>query len=639
MTDAPEHPEPLTPVEATVETVVETVVEGVKRVGGPGWLMISAVVLVTIVALFFGGLRYVPITPPGRMFLEARASGLKLGSIGRLRIEGLTGDIWKDFSVRRLTIIDEQGVWLEAHDVRVVWRPTELIGRRFHADRVDARDVTLLRRPTFAPKGKSSAAPVSVDLDAFTLRLITRPAFSGSAGDFDVSGDFEMARLGGKIGKVAVASRLHPGDHLTLDFDLGRNDTIRLNADAVEADGGAIAGALGLPADRSFDLKAKATGTMSQGAFEIVARTGNQTPLDAKGAWTPEGGSARGRIDLGASRYTRRLQSMFGPEAAFTLDGRKAQGGLFDLTTHVRAENLILDSRGLADIGQKKTGPDGLPFTARIGSLKKIVSIPEMGTGLVKAVFRLEPGGFSVEGDADVADLSLLGYRLARAKGPALVRWSKGELTIKAQAVGSGGAGGGLLAPLGVAPAATFEGVRVKGGQFLIRSAKITAPNLVVTGEGQRGILGGLSFKGDARVASLAPIRAGAHGKLIARWSAGSSSGRPWDFTVDAKGEDFAVGLGELDRLLGPTPRLTGKGAWSNGTLSIANAKLNGAAVELRTSGQMPRGGGLDFKLDWTATGPFRAGPIEVAGTAKGDGAVTGALSAPKADLTADFDS
>jgi translocation and assembly module TamB len=634
LTDAPEHHEPAEVVEEAVEAVVEVA----KKIGGPGWLMIVSVTLVVIVAVFFGGLRYAPITPQGRMFLEARASGLKLGRIGRLKIEGLSGDIWKDFAVRRLTIIDEKGVWLEAHEVRVAWRPTELFGRRFHAERIDAHDVIVLRRPTLTPKGKSGATPVSVDLDAFALRLITRPAFSGQEGDFDVSGAYEMARLGGKKGKLAVASRMHVGDHLNLDFDLGRNDSIKLNADAVEANGGAIAGALGLPVDRPFDLKAKADGVISKGAFSVVAKTGNETPLDATGSWDPQGGSARGRIELGASTLTRRLAHMFGPEAAFTINGRKA-GALYDLTTQIRAENLVLDSRGLADIGKKQTGPDGLPFTARVGKLSKIVTIPEMGQGLAKGRFRLEPGGFAVEGDVDVSNLSLLGYRLARAKGPALVRWSKGELTIKTSATTSGGGGTGVLALLGASPKAEFEGARIKGGRFLIRSAKITAPNLVVTGEGERGILGGLTFKGDARVASLAPIRPGARGKLAARWSASSSTGKPWAFTVDAKGEGFAVGISEIDRLLGAAPRLTGKGAWNNGVLSIADGKLDGANANVRASGQMAQGGGLGFKLDWTASGPFRAGPIEVTGKAKGDGAISGTLSAPKADLTADFDS
>jgi len=633
LTDAPDHP-----IEDAVEEAVETVVEAARKVGGPGWLMIVSLIAVLIVAVFFGGLRYAPITPQGRMFLEARANGLKLGRIGRLKIEGLSGDIWKDFAVGRLTIVDEKGVWLDARDVRVAWRPTELFSRRFHAQRIDAREVVVLRRPSLTPKGKSGAAPVSVDIDAFALRLVTRPEFSRQAGDFDVTGAFEMARLGGKTGKIDVASRLHRGDRLTLDFDLGRKDTLRLNAVAVEANGGAIAGALGLPVDRPFDLQAKADGAMSKGAFSVTARTGKDVPLDATGAWDAEGGSARGRIDLGASTLTRRLETMFGPDAAFTINGRKASGGLYDLTTQIRAENLVLDSRGLADIGKRRTGPDGLPFTARIGSLKRVVSIPEMGTGLLKGRLRLDPDGFAVEGDADVSNLSLLGYRLARVSGPAMVRWSKGELTIKAEAAGQGGGGEGVLAVLGANPKAAFEGARVKDGRFLIRSAKVTGPNLVLTGEGDRGILGGLNFKGEARVASLAPVRAGARGGLVAKWSASSANGKPWAFTLDSRGQDFALGLAELDRLLGKAPRLSGKGAWNAGVLSIANAKLEGAAAEVRTSGALQRDGGLGFTLDWTATGPFRAGPVEVSGKAKGDGAITGTLSAPKADLTADFD-
>ncbi len=627
-------------VAQAAEVASETAVKAAKKLGWGGAVLIAAAILAAILVVMAGGLRLAPITPQGRMFLEARASGLKLGRIGKLHIEGLSGDIWKDFGVRRLTISDEQGVWLEAHDLRVAWRATELFGRRFHAERIDARDVIVLRRPTMGPKGKSSAAPVSVDLDAFAFRLVTRPAFSGQDGDFDVAGEYEMARRGGQKGKLAVASRLHAGDHLTLDFDLGRSKSLHLSADALEANGGAIAGALGLPADRPFDLKAKADGTVSQAAFNVLAKSGADTPLEASGAWTPQGGSARGRLDLGASRWTQRLERMFGAQANFTIDGKKATAdGLSALTLDVRAENLTLQARGLADLAKRRTGPDGLAFTARIGALKRIVSIPQMGQGLADGVFRLEKGGFSVEGTADVADLELLGYHLKRAKGPALVRWAKGELEIKAQAASSGGGGTGLLAVLGASPKATFEGARIKGGRFLIRSARIDTPNLIVTGTGERGVLGGLSFDGEMKVASLGPVRPGAKGSVTAKWSASSFAGRPWAFTVDSRAANFATGYAEIDRLLGATPRLNGKASWNEGVLTVAEARLEGAAANVNTSGKLGKGLSLDFGLDWTATGPFRAGPVEIAGKASGDGKIGGVLSAPRAELNADFDS
>jgi translocation and assembly module TamB len=530
--------------EATGEAAVKAAQVAAKKIGWGGALLIAGAILAGLLIFLAGGLRLAPITPQGRMFLEARASGLKLGRIGKLKIEGLSGDIWKDFGVRRLTISDEQGIWLEAHDLRVAWRPTELFGRRFHAERIDARDVTVLRRPTMEPKGpKSSAVPVSVDLDAFRFRLITRPAFSGKDGDFDVTGDYEMARQGGQKGKLGIASRLHAGDHLNLDFDLGRSKSLHLIADATEANGGAIAGALGLPANRTFDLKAKADGTTSRAAFKVLARSGATTPLQADGAWTEQGGSARGRLDLEASTLTQRLAQMFGPEANFTLDGKKAtQDGLSDLNLAVIAQNLTLHGHGLADLAKKRTGSDGIAFSADVGQLKRIVTIPQMGRGSADGVFRLEEGGFSVEGDIDVADLELLGYHLKRAKGPAMVRLAKGELEIKAAATSSGGGGTGILALLGSSPKATFEGARVKGGRFLIKSARIDAPNLIVTGKGERGPLGGLSFDGDMKVASMGPVRQGAKGSVTAKWTASSLANRPWNFTVDSRAAGFATG-------------------------------------------------------------------------------------------------
>ena len=620
------------------EAAVEAVVKVARKIGWPGLLMIVSVSLVLIVALLLGGVRFGAITPQGRAFLEARTSGLKLGRIGRLKIEGLSGDIWREFGVRRLTISDEKGVWLEAADLRVDWKATELFGRRFHANDIRARQVTVLRRPTLTPKGKSSAAPLSIAIDHLALRLVTRPEFSRQAGDFDMSGDYESERFGGQKGNLAVLSRMHAGDHLKLVFDLGRDKTLLLDAQAQEANGGALAGALGLSPDRPFDLDAKATGTTSQGAFTVLARSGAATPLKAGGAWNAQGGSAAGHIDLAASTLTDREEKMFGADAAFSIVGRKA-GALNDLDVKIDSPNLNLTAHGLADLAKRVTGSAGLAFNARVKDLSKITPMPELGAGVADGVFRLDAQGFSIDGRVDVRDLSWLGYRLARARGPASVAWRRGELVIKADATTEGGAGEGLLAVLGPTPSVQFEGAQLKDGRFLIRSAKVNAPNLVVLAQGERGILGGLSFKGEAKIGSLAPVRPGMAGQVTAKWSASQSAGKPWMLTADARGANFASGLSELDRLLGKTPRLEARAAWADNRLSVADAKLDGAAASVRTSGVLGPGPALGFKLDWTATGPFRAGPVEIAGKAKGTGAVTGTLTAPKADLIADFDS
>jgi translocation and assembly module TamB len=205
------------------------------------------------------------------------------------------------------------------------------------------------------------------------------------------------------------------------------------------------------------------------------------------------------------------------------------------------------------------------------------VAIPEMGQGLAKGRFRLEPGGFSVEGDVDVSNLSLLGYRLARAKGPAWCA-GKGELSIKASATTVGRRRDGRAGRAGRQPKAEFEGARHQGRPLPDPLGQDhRAPNLVVTGEGERGILGGLTFKGDARVASWrpsGPARGQADGALVGqqlhRQALDASLSTPRARAIRHR----PFGDRSPARR---TPRLTGKGAWNNGVLSVADAKLDGA--------------------------------------------------------------
>ena len=133
-----------------IEEVVQEVEAAVVKVARSRGLPRTIVAVCAIVAIVLGGLlvttRYGVLLPQGRLLIEARANGLKLGRFGKLRIEGLAGDVWRHFTIRRLTISDEKGIWLEARDLDVSWRYAELLRRRLHAQAILARQVTVLRR-------------------------------------------------------------------------------------------------------------------------------------------------------------------------------------------------------------------------------------------------------------------------------------------------------------------------------------------------------------------------------------------------------------------------------------------------------------------------------------------------------------
>jgi translocation and assembly module TamB len=603
-----------------------------------GGVILAVVAAIALIAVAIG--RYGAITPQGRMFVEARASGLKLGRIGKLHIEGVGGDIWSDFTVRRLTISDEKGVWLQAQNLSVRWRSIELFSRRFHAEAIKAEQVQVLRRPTLTPKTKSGAAPVSVDLDSFAARLMLEPAFSGRRGDYDVAGSYEMARLGGQLGRVRVDSRLHAGDFLSADFDLGRTDTLRLNAQAVEAAGGALAGSLGFDPRQAFSLNAKLSGAISRGRFELDTRLGATQPLKASGAWTPEGGSAAGVAVLSASTLTAPYGLRFGDAPKFEISGAKAAGGFYDLRARIDADNLSLSARGLGDIGARKLGPAGLTLDAAVPVMSRILATPALGRTTASAVLTGDLSNWALDGSASAERFALAGYTLARVSGPVRLASRDGELSIKADLAGQGGGGGASYAALlGARPKATADIARLKDGRWLFRRVNAVGSGLTVVGEGARGLLGGLSFKGDVTLTNLAAIRPDAKGRLTARLDASQArGGQPWRIALDGRGVDFASGLAEADRLLGARPTLALRGALAaGGVVSLASAKLDGASVGATGAGQISSDR-LALNIDWSAQGPFSAGALEIAGAAKGNGVLTGSLAEPALKLAADFE-
>ncbi len=607
---------------------------GLPRIG---WTILGVVAAIALIALAVG--RYGAITPQGRMFIEARASGLKLGRIGKLQIEGVGGDIWRDFTVRRLTISDEKGVWLQADNLAVRWRSLELFSRRFHAEAISARQVLVLRRPTLTPKTRSRAAPVSVDLDSFAARLVLEPAFSGARGDYDVAGAYEKARLGGQTGRFRVDSRLHAGDFLTADFDLGRTDTLRLNAQAVEAAGGALAGSLGFDPRQAFSLNAKLSGEISRGRFELDTRLGAAQPLKASGAWTPQGGSASGVAVLSASTLTAPYGLRFGNAARFDISGAKSPGGFYDLKARIDAENLTLTARGLGDIGKRTLGPGGLALDATVPVMSRILTTPALGRTTARAVLTGRLSDWVLDGSAIAERFELGGYSLARVSGPARLAFKGGELSIKADLAGQGGAGAGSYAALlGAQPKANADISRLRDGRWLFRRVNAVGSGLTVDGSGARGLLGGLNFKGDVTLTNLAAIRPDAKGRLTAKLDASQSrGGQPWRIALDGRGVDFASGLAEADRLLGPNPSLALRGALAGGVVSLASAKLDGASASATGAGVVSSDQ-LALNVDWSAQGPFRAGALEIAGAAKGNGALTGSLAEPALKLAADFE-
>jgi translocation and assembly module TamB len=346
-------------------------------------------------------------------------------------------------------------------------------------------------------------------------------------------------------------------------------------------------------------------------------------------------------VTLAASTLTAPYAAWVGPEATFQVEGRRVREGVYGVQLAAEAENARLTASGPVEV-EKRRAPEGLQVRVEVDDLSRILPNPDAGMTIADGRLQGTPEAFVFTGRASVADLTTPQFRLASVAGPVEVRRRNGDLLVEADLAGAGGAGQGLLAALlGRAPQVELAATRLRDGRFLIRSLQARGAGLSVNASGSRGLLGDLAFRGEATLSNLAQAYPEARGSLSGSWSARQGGGdKPWRFTVDATGQRFASGLAELDRLLGAQPRLRAEAEYAaNGDVRVERAVLNGLKAEVTAEGRLARAGQLAFDLDWRANGPFQAGPIQIAGAARGGGNISGTLARPRANLTALFDS
>ncbi|HEY1751000.1 MAG TPA: translocation/assembly module TamB domain-containing protein [Caulobacteraceae bacterium] len=601
-------------------------------------LGIGVAVLIALLAAAAATVRFGVLTPPGRRMVEAALDGVDVGAYGRLHVEGLGGDLFRDFTFRRLTISDAHGAWLDARNLRLRWNWPALLGRRLQVDEADAGLLTILRAPTPKAAKPGGASSLSVAVKRLALRLELLPAFSDRYGLYDVGGGFELRQRGGMAGHVNALSQTHAGDRLDAAFDLGRDKTIRLALDAREAQGGAMAGSFGMAADKPFLISASATGTTEQGRFFVTSHSGDIVPLEGQGSWSPAGGEAQGRMVLAASRLLAGYQHMLGPEAQFHITGARAADGYNAMSLTASSENVDLTASGEGDIAAQTVGPKGIAVTVLARDAQRLIGWPAMGAARFAGTLSGKLSRGAMAGRLSVEGPKALGYQLARVSGPAKLVWAPGGPTVQAALDGEGGAGNGLVAALlGGRPHAEAQLAWLDRGGILVKSLTLAGPGLKVTASGGRGLFGGLSFKGQASFSNFAAAHAGAKGLMTASWSAGQSGDQPWTFTFDAAAKDFATGIADLDRLVGASPALKGQANWDGHAFNFARADLTAAAGGASATGRLGGDGTLGLKLGWHAKGPVDVGPLEISGAASGVGDLTGTLSAPRADLAADF--
>ncbi len=107
-------------------------------------------------------LRMLIATPIGRSIIESQIEGRTIAG-QNVQIEGFHGDVLGKFGFSSLTITDANGVWLDAKDADLKWKPLKLLfSKTLHVKTISIAQINTHEKPVFpAKEQKEEPAPTN----------------------------------------------------------------------------------------------------------------------------------------------------------------------------------------------------------------------------------------------------------------------------------------------------------------------------------------------------------------------------------------------------------------------------------------------------------------------------------------------
>lgn len=254
---------------------------------------LAVLLLLLVIAAF---VRIWAMTPMGRSFAEARIEALDIRGQS-VEIDGLSGDLLGRFEIGKLTVSDEEGVWLTADDVSVKWSPLSLLSRHADVEKILVRSVSLDRRPVLAEaedtdSGNESGAGLRVTLEHAAMgRIAIAEGVAGPEGAYTARAALAIGSAESHA-SVSLTPYNESGDRANIDLRWGEDAPLigeaRIQGDA----GGMIASLIGAAEDDDVDISLVAERTYEQWRLTAQALLGEGEFL------TLTGREAEGEIDL-----------------------------------------------------------------------------------------------------------------------------------------------------------------------------------------------------------------------------------------------------------------------------------------------------------------------------------------------------
>ncbi len=569
------------------------------------------------------------IGPAAPWLVDNIADGARAWRLGNLQIDGVRGGWLGGLRADRITLADEEGVWVEARDVALTWRPQDIILGSVSIDVATAREMTLFRAPRLTPPRPPSGGTFDVRIDGIHAETINI-AESAFGEEAKFTADFSMNMYNQEILALNLNLRRtdSDADHAIVEYRPDEDYT--LNVDIESDEGGIVSRALGVP-EQAVRATASGDGNLDSGQATYNATIGADMLLTGNARWNTSRWltDAQARLDLVPKLRT--LAQRIGPSVAFNASGERI--GAF--TARAETPFIALDVAGRADEEHAIEGPARIVATTERLSHIARESPFELGPARLEGELRMARGTTAIRGTITSAQVDALGERVVLS-GPVEAALTRERFQLRGS-LHTPANSRGLFGNARLTTALHYSRER---GRFELERAELSGDAAYATARGWVNSGDG-EFAGEWRVRQLGALILDLTGEAGGQWRAFAEqrgNSRVWTTSVQGAGTRVGGSPEMLARLLGATPRLDAHLTYENGGLTVSHARVDGAQMRAGATGRIVRGH-ASLALEASARGPLSLGEAEVAGAVDATGRLTGPIAQPTLSARANLSS
>jgi len=211
--------------------------------------------------------------------LLAEAMGKALSSPqAKVDVQEISGWLPSAPRVSRITVSDEEGIWLELDGITIDWRPLSLVWGVIDVDALSVSQIRWKRQPSAAARTDGAdASLLAIKLSLFQVKsILVNESVAGRAARLSLDGQLDFrepasrAILGLNLREADGPARMEGN----IDWNPGSN-LFRLAVKASDRAGGFLSTLVGLPPDAPLSIDLASDGTLEDWTSSLKASAGD----------------------------------------------------------------------------------------------------------------------------------------------------------------------------------------------------------------------------------------------------------------------------------------------------------------------------------------------------------------------------